>query len=243
MTRKSIAILVATSMLGACSYGFRGPTPVLSPSGVVAEDRGRPRVEFFFNRFRDLAYQAAGCRLPDAAGPATRCDDENLPATEAGRADLMRRYMRAGFALVYADCDEYMSVMARHQGRSRIGRDLIAPIAALITGIISLRNLADGDEQGWLTRLALGTAASTSALDIVDQRFLFGSDNVDAVRGRVTRALDEQGDGALARPPAELNFERASREIINNQALCRPSGILTLTRNAIQSAPVIARNS
>jgi hypothetical protein len=239
MFRKSIALLVSTSMLGACAAGFRGPSPVLNSSGIVQQDaRQQQRYGIFFHRFRALAFRVAGCDIPesDQAQLVCRPDFEPEPA-------LLRRYMRAGFALINTDCNEYMSAMARNQGRSRVARDLIGPISALITGIISLRNLSDGDEQDWLTRLSLGSAVSTAALNIVDQRFLFGADNIDAVRGRVIRALGEQADQALSRPDAELNFERASIEILNSQATCTPSGILSLTHNAIETAPVSASNS
>lgn len=236
MLKMTLGLLISTSMLSAC-YGFRGPQPVLSASGVVREDhRGQPRNGVYFQRFRALALRAAGCTEGSTANSA--CGD-----SEVNDPELMRRYMRAGFALVYADCDEYMAVMARHHGRARIGRDLITPLTNLITGILSLHNLAAGDRQDWLTGLTIGSSAGTAALNIVDQRFLFGSDNIDVVRGRVTSSLGGHADTALARPNNELNFERASIEILNNQALCTPSGILRLTRNAIQSAPVTANNN
>jgi hypothetical protein len=237
MFKKSIALVVSTSMLSAC-YGFGGPQPVLSASGVVAQDHeGQPRDGIFFQRFSRLALRAAGC---SEGAPFACSEDSGESAVDAA---LLRRYMRAGFALIYADCDQYMATMARHQGRSGVARDLIGPITNLITGILSLRNLSDGDEQEWLTRLTLGSSATSAALDIIDQRFLFGSDNIDAVRERVTASLGAQADTALARPDADLNFERASSEILNNQALCTPSGILRLTRNAIQNAPATANNS
>lgn len=238
MIRKTIALLVSTSMLSAC-YGLRGPHPVLSPNGVVTTDRhDQPRREFIYTRFRDIALRAAGCvapeqRAPSAEAAATACDDRNVPADQTARDALMRRYMRAGFLLIQAECADYFAVMGRNQGRSGIIRDIIAPLSALITGIISLRNLDDADEQNLLTGIQLVTTAATAGLNIYDQRFLFGSDNIDSVRDLVTRSLSTQADTALAKEG--LNFESASAEILNSQATCSPSAILRLTRSAIQA--------
>ncbi len=248
MTRKSINLLVATALLSGC-YGLRGPHPVLSPGGVVTTDRhNQPRRQFIYARFRDIALRAGGCvatgqPAPDAAGDVApaQCDDSNVPADQTARDELMRRYMRAGFLLIQAECADYFSVMGRNQGRSGIIRDIIGPLSALITGIISLRTLNTDDEQNILTGLQLVTTAATAGLNIYDQRFLFGSDNIDSVRDLVTRSMSTQANTALAK--TGLNFESASAEILNSQTTCTPPAILRLTRSAIQAGQPAANRT
>lgn len=225
--RTKAFLLAATVLLGGC-YSFRGPEPVLQKAGVVLRDSEGPREGEFFQRFRLAAQRASGCQLipPQPAPAGLQC-----AAVPSDQHDaLMRDYMRAGFLLALIECDHYFAHMGRNQGRSRILRDAIAPIAALITGFVALR----GNTAGGIPELTLATAATTSTLDIFDQRFLFGSDNITAVRRLVFRALDAHSTAALA--ATSLNFEQASGQILAYQHICTPPEILTLTRQSIQNA-------
>ena len=249
MFRKSLALLVSTSMLSAC-YSFRGPPPVLDRGNVVHADVSQPRSGYLYERFRRATLVASGCReepaLPrvseprDAAPLAQFCDPRSM-TTEAREA-AMEEFMQAAYALIYADCGAYFAHMSRNQGRTRIARDSIAPISSLITGILSVVRFENpAAEQDASTILAVATGAGTSALDVYDQHFLFGADNIDVVRQLVMRALAAHALASFVRKTNR--FDQATVHIEDNQAICRPSHILTLARQAIAAGTIEARSS
>ncbi|MGE0180419.1 MAG: hypothetical protein AB7O91_11445 [Sphingomonas sp.] len=226
MRPRSLILLAATSLLGGC-YSFYGPAPVLDSRGVVADDAHRPRGGIPYERFRLAAMRASGCEpIEGPTDQALRCPPVPGPDQQA----VLQHYMRTGFALILAECVHYLDHMSRNQARANIMRDSITPLTTLINGIVALR----GDTSGGIPELALATATARSTLDIFDQRFLFGANNIDAVRQMVLRTLGAHGQAALAMP--NLNFEIASGQILRNQEICTPSRILTLTRESIQNA-------
>jgi hypothetical protein len=245
MGRKALILLMATGMLGGC-YSFRGPEPVFSSRGIVYRDRHDVRAGYLFERFRQAAAEAAGCtetvtpRGETAASPidqriATCQPDDSAPPSV--REARVEQFMLTGYALVYSDCADYFAVMGRNQGRTRILRDAIGPIANLITGIVALR----GNTAGAIPELALFNAATTSTLDIYEQRFLFDADNIDAVRQLVLRGISEHATATLR--GTNLTFEQGAINVLDNQALCTPSKVLTLTRSAIREARLDARTA
>lgn len=97
-----------------------------------------------------------------------------------------------------------------------------------------------------LAGIAIGTAAINSALDIYDERFLFGADNVFAVRQLTYQALATHASAAMfgtnennpSRVPLTISFEQAAMHLIENQAICTPGSILEISRDAIGDADV-----
>lgn len=228
MRPRALILLMATSLLGGC-YSFYGPAPVVNSYAVVSQDTLRARHGDYYERFRQAATRASGCR---PSGPTeTRPAVLECPVVPGDDNDeLLRNYMRAGFLLVLTECDDYFAHMARNHGRSRILRDSITPIANLITGIVAL----SGTTAGGIPELALATGAAGATLDIVDQRFLFGTDNIASVRQLVFRALSAQSRAALGREG--LSFEDATSELVEYHEICTPAQILALTRQSIQRA-------
>jgi len=230
---------VMGAMMGACllsgCYTFRGPAPVLDSRDVVARDNFGPRHGFFYERFRAAAYAAAECTDVGILGPSggrqISCQQQRLDGNP--RDVVMRNFMRTGFGLVKADCSRFFQVAGRNQARSRIVRDTISPVANLLSGLLALRNIPAGGADDAASILALGTSTATSGLDIYDQRFLFGADNIGSVEQLIIRTLTEQGNAALNQ--RNINFETASSEIFAHQAICTPTQILRLTREAIQN--------
>jgi hypothetical protein len=265
MNRKSIALLISTSMLGAC-YGFRGPEPVILRGNVVHQDRGGQRTGYLYERFRIATLAAAECgvepqpqfggevspvpppvtcqwqppSMQDAARAAGALPDE---ATQtAQRRRVMADFMRAGYELIYADCADYFAAMGRRQGGTRIARASIGPIGDLITQIISIVSFENaGTREDLTTLLAAGTSAATAALNIYDQHFLFGADNIDEVRRLVQDALRAHAAATFGTNVDHDTFGRAANHLEDNQAICRPSRILTLVREAIAAGQIEAR--
>jgi hypothetical protein len=120
MIRKSIALLVSTSMPSAC-YSFRGPEPVFGPRGVVAADRNGARTGPLFLRFRSAAMAAANC----SDGHAAADNNPSLPPdvtcspTPAGadptRDEVMKKFMRAGYAAAAAAAGTRSGAIQEHQ--------------------------------------------------------------------------------------------------------------------------------
>jgi hypothetical protein len=252
---RSIFIVAAASVLLSGCYSFRGPAPVYDSYGIVPADNfGGTRIGPNFQRFVAATELASGCEIrmipglkngraprPDVVCPRGPGAESRLfPARDEAQVERMGNFMRAGYALVRADCINYFAVMGRNQARSRILRGSIGPLANLITGVLSLRGVDVGEESDAITAVALGTATFTSGLDIFDQNFLFGSDNISIVQELVVDALAVHANstltGDVGRRPA--TFEEASSNLIHHQSLCRPAGILRLVRSSIQNANV-----
>lgn len=243
MIRKSIALLVSTSLLSGC-YSFRGPEPVLSHGRVVENDGEGPRSGFLYERFRQATLRASGCADPgatqwaDPISPTTPlvCLRDPVDQTE------IDDFMQAGYDLIYADCANYFAHMGRRQSGSRLIRDTITPISTLISGIISIVRFQDSNTRDdLLASLALATTAGSSAIDVYDQHFLFGADNIDAVRGLVQDALTAHANRTFSSTVNHSTFGRAASHLEDNQALCRPTHILSLVRAAIAAGTIEAR--
>ena len=226
MWKKAVLILAASSMVSAC-YSFRGPRAVLKSDGIgLIDRRGNPRGGPIFTNFT-TALEAA----------QSRCRPPEEDCSLEQREPIMERAMRAGYALIYAECSMYFIHMGRNQGRSRLGRSLMAPLSALVTGIISIVRFEDLDtEQDLLAVLSLATTASGSGLDVYDQNFLFGADNIDAVRQLTMRSLATHANTTLG----EVNgsFEQVVMDLMENQHICTPTHIMTMTRQAIRAGEV-----
>lgn len=240
MIRKSIALLVSTSMLSAC-YSFRVPEPVLAQGSVVRNNAQGPRSGPLYERFRQATLRASGCADPLAtsweAEPAQLICLRRVPP----QAEI-DEFMQAGYDLIYADCAHYFAHMSRRQRGSSLFRDTIAPIGSLITGIISIvRFDSSNTRDNLLASLALATTAGTSAIDIYDQNFLFGADNIDAVRRLIQDALRAHAAATFGDNVRHDTFGRAASHLEDNQALCRPSHILSFVREAIGAGQIVAR--
>lgn len=240
--RTKALLLAATMLLGGC-YSFRGPEPVWSARGVVYHDSYRQREGYLFERFRQAAMAASGCTEAVAHGrddwgsPITRREAICDRAATAPTEQQIEQFMLAGYALIFADCTDYFAHMGRNQQRARVARDAITPIGNLITGIVALR----GNTAAAIPELTLFGTSAASGLDIFEQRFLFDADNIDAVRQLVLRALSEHATNTLNAQTA--SFEQGAINVLDNQSICTPPHILTLTRGAIREGRLEPRTT
>lgn len=156
-----------------------------------------------------------------------------IPVSQAA----IDEYLESGFTLVYANCNDYFWVMGQYQTGSRVGRDLIAPVITVLTGLITTGVLTDfGSDDNLLTGLTLGSAFATSGLDIYEAHFLFGAESIDSVRELIFSALAEHREKVMG-----LNVQspyHATMQLIDHQAICVPAHILRLVREAIAEGRV-----
>ena len=220
MRNVKIAILIIASTLSACT----GPNhpDIISASGVdksvIAADKTELGLMYQFKKTSEAAIPTGGVGDP---GPIAQ-----------------RLFMRAGFALTYAKCNEYIQGKSRNQRRVNVWRDTIAPITALATGVIALADSGETINNDVLAALSLTTNAANSGFKIYEERYLFGAENVNSVRRLVLAALTADSAQALETSDAKLTYGQSVIHLINNQAICSPSNILEMVSDAIdQSKP------
>jgi hypothetical protein len=231
MTKRLTLIALAGLSLSGC-YSFNGPRPLYASRGVVAKDNHGYRSGPMFVRFEEAAAVAAGCRPASAPGASAMCD----PGRMASQPEL-QEFMRSGYALIYADCSDYFAEMGHNESRSRVTRAAVGPITTVLTGLITLYTFKKSETQkNVLSLLSIGSNAFASGLDIYDQDFLFGANNISAVRQLITTALTTHAQATLQNQ--DLTFEQASIDLLDNEQICTPSQIMMLTRQAIASGNV-----
>ena len=140
--------------------------------------------------------------------------------------------MRAGFSLIYIRCGEYFDQKGSHQANANLLRDSIAPIAAVISGVMALHSYKSANNaEKDLKWLALGTSSAIAGLDVYTEHYLFGAENVNAVKSLMLEELATHSGKALTLDPA--NMEEAALQIYDNQDICTPAHIATSVRGAI----------
>jgi hypothetical protein len=220
MIRKvHVAVMAISSFCLSGCYSFQGP------ERLIAKDATPSTLKYADTKmFVDDFNNAKNFRIadPDKVNP------------------LVYPMMRSGFMYNYTFCENYFQQMVQVQRKSQIARSAIAPITALITGLIGLGNFAkDPDEKEDLVQaLAVGSATTTAILNIYDQHFLFGSDNIGAVKTMVLKAQSAHAAKSLAQQG--VSFELAMQHLIDNQAQCSPDSILSLARSVIKDAKLEA---
>lgn len=208
------------AVLSGC-YSMQGAHRVLNDELKVTAEV--PRDSIFFNDYNTAYQERLRLRTVDAA--------------------LVNATLSSGFAHIYSYCDNYFDVMGMQQRKSRVARDSIAPIAALITGVIALHNFENkpNRKEDMLAVLGLTTAASASVLDIYDEHMLFGAENIGSVEILTKNALSAHSQ--KVRTLSNISFDAATQHLLDNQAICSPQHILTLTREAIKEGKVTARTA
>ncbi len=211
------AVLVSISSLLAltgCST-LDGPPPVLRATGPVSPSAS-------------VANKGLIGRFAASAGAAA------APGASPTAATAM---LEDGFTLVYAHCNDFFLHAGREQSRLLVLKDATAAAGTLAAGIIALSTGGTGGKTA-LGIVTLGTSATLSGIDIYTQQYLFGAENVDAVRELTLNALSAHGTTVRTTSPATYNAVVA--HLFDNQAICTPRRIAMLAREAIQNGKVVA---
>jgi hypothetical protein len=209
--KKLVMLMAAAALpLSACA-GIQGPPQVIGQQGVLP----RPLGGTWEDRFVKSANAAFANQSSEAA---------------------QKEFLRTGSMLIYTRCSDFFQRMGRNQGRSRVARDYIAPVVALLTGVLAFHDFGeDSDkEQNILEALTLGSNFATAALDIHDRHFLFGADNIDSVREMTLNALSVHRVTVMGRDLQSL--DDAVEHLVDNQTICTPPHILRLARAAISNS-------
>ncbi|MGD2133384.1 MAG: hypothetical protein PVI23_11365 [Maricaulaceae bacterium] len=140
--------------------------------------------------------------------------------------------LRDGFALVYANCSDYFDSAGRAQSWVITARDIIEVASTLGTGAVALGN---GDDDT-VAAIAFGANTAYTGLDVYTRNYLFGAENIDAVRSLVLRAVATHRDAVLAQNPTA--YGDVTQALFDNQTICSPRRIASLTRAAIEAGTV-----
>lgn len=160
------------------------------------------------------------------------CDSLRAPSDTA----MARLMMDAGVTLNRMRCNDFFAQRAGNQTRERVLRGAIAPVSALLTGIIGIVDFnTDAGRQEAIQILGIGESATIAGLELYETEFLFGAANVNSVRTLTMRAADEHAAGILAQ---NVGFYTAARHLIDHQMICTPANILELAQTAIREGRI-----
>ena len=150
--------------------------------------------------------------------------------------------LQSGITLVKVRCNDYFAAKGSSQEKTRLTRSLIAPVTALVTSVFAVINFSsEQKESDYLALLAAGTTFADAGLKIFEEQFLFNADNINSVRGLTMRALDTHRNAISGTDG--LNFDVAIRQLTDHEMICTPASILDLTREAIDTGAVRAREA
>jgi hypothetical protein len=217
MRGRPLAAAAAAFGLSGC-YTLQGPPQIVNSQGVVNQTEAvTAPSDNLRSNFRFYVDQSA---------------------TDRSNTSKSTQMLESGFLLVRTNCDYFFWEMSRQQRISRITRDSVAPIVTILTGVIGLVDFGTiASQSEAIEILSLASGASISALDVYDEHFLFGAENIHEVRTLVVRALSTHREAVLAQPP--MQFEAAVMQLVDHQAICTPGSILRLTRRAIAVGEVV----
>ena len=163
----------------------------------------------------------------DKACVSLRAENDSIKA---------REMMDAGITLTRMRCNDFFAERAGHQTQERVFRRSVAPVSAVLTGIIGLIAFkTDAGRQQAIQILGIGQSATIAGLELYESEFLFGSANVNSVRTLTMRALDEHARLIL---DTRVAFYGAARHLIDHQMICTPANILELSQSAIREGRI-----
>jgi hypothetical protein len=219
MIRYAIASSTLALFLSGC-YSLQGTPQIINAGGVVNQEGN---VSALSDNFRTNF----------------RYDVDRSVANRTDTA-LSARMLESGFLLVRTNCDVFFRQMQRGQRLSRVSRDTIAPLITLLTGAIRLANFnTQASQTDALEILALGSGAALAGINIYDEHWLFGAENVIEVQDLTFSALSAHREIILGQPP--MQFEAAVMHLLDHQRICTPANILRRTREAIAVSRVVPR--
>jgi hypothetical protein len=208
-------VLVGTVLLSCACASTKGPPPIIHATGVPVSVNPDENVGLI-KRFQDSASTAASSDASDAALTAMLDD---------------------GFGLVNAHCNDFFLSSGRDQSSLLVLGDVIASIGTLAASALAIRDRDATNDGDVLAIVTLGTSTALAGINIYTQRYLFGAENIDAVRELTLNALSAHRTQVKTLPPT--TYQDVVMHLFDNQALCTPRRIAILAREAIQKGDVV----
>lgn len=162
-------------------------------------------------------------------GAALRFKTSADLAVKAGSTTELRRAMLDdGFALISASCSDFFESSGRRQSWVITSKDAINVLSTLATGAVALRNGSDDT----VAAIAFGSSAAYAGLDLYTRNYLFGVENIDAVRELTMRAIDTHQTAVAAKGPE--TYTEVLQALLDDQNYCAPRKIASQVREAIK---------
>jgi len=226
MTRFSaLAVLPLFLVCCSCAKDSVGRPDIVKRDGSVRYPKKMKRQDQYTGLYAQL-------RLSEQ--PVTPGSGKAKPTQQQ-----LEEFRNAGFDVINQACQDYISSKAGQQRTVNVWRDSFAPITALVTGAIPIIDSGDSVKKDVLQALSLTTNAAGSFIDIYEQRFLFGTKNVESVRSLILDALNEHALKA-GEVDKNLTYGKAVLRITEHQIICSPSAISNLVTESIKAAKASA---
>lgn len=217
---------ITLALLGACTTNSTNGVPRLvgaskNGSGIYGADgpiSSCPQTSAGLNIVTDFVRRA--------------CDSHANPSDPV-RAALM---VNAGVTVNRIRCADFFRQRGAGQTTGRVLRRAIAPLSALITGVLGIVNFkTDAGRQEAQQILALSSSALEGGLSVYESEFLFDADNIRSVEMLTMRDLDVHGTEIIDNA---FGFYQGLRHLLDHQSKCRPTHILQLAQTAIKEGDV-----
>lgn len=228
--RRILATGMAVS-LAACQ-DIQGMTETLSSSGPVSLSPSPMSADWKDGRCTTTApspgqaglfQMAYACAWVQANWVATNGAQLDSPTVQSSYKVLLTE----GLGLVRGNCSDFFRSRGDRQMQVSFGRDLVAMGGTTAAAIIGLT----GGSALALSIIALSGATLYAGLDVYTRNFLFGADNIEAVRTLTMRTLNGNADEILAQARNKtLTFQQVTAWIMDNQEICKPASIAAAVR-------------
>lgn len=163
-------------------------------------------------------------------------------AWETPSTTYAKNLLEQGLSLVYNNCMDFFRREGKLQTTLNVIRDTTALVGSVAAGAIAALHTS----QDAAAVVSLTVAGVSGGITVANANFLFGTDNIDAVRELIVRALathHDQIEQAANTTPTLVTVPWALDQIQDHQALCRPAHILSLTRSAIKNGDIEPYNA
>lgn len=225
-------ILVAALCAGLCGcYSMRGPLRPITRDGQPADLSSHNVDTKLFQDDFTLAYKQRAGKLKPNDRPAPEPEPEQV-----------RKMLSSGFLYNYTLCQDFFDEMGHNQRTSKVIRAAVPSIVTLITGVIGLQSFTDDPtgKEKLVQGLALASGAATATLNIYDEHFLFGAENIHVVQTMTLKGLQAHSTTVLQQ--TNISFEDGTKALVDNQDQCSPQAILSLARTAMRDTPLVGVN-
>jgi hypothetical protein len=216
-------------LLGACedlqgmteTLSTRGPVTSADANRTICETSTRPDQ---FGLFQ-VAYACAWTKANEVAAG-------RRPLGEAAVQDSYKVMLIEGLGLVRGNCADFFRKRGDNQQVINLSRDVVAMGGATAAAIIGLT----GGGALALSIIAVSSATLYAGLDTYTKNFLFGVDNIEAVRTLTMKTLNDNAAELLAAARTEtLSFQNVADAIMDNQEICKPASIAAAVRIKLRS--------
>jgi len=145
---------------------------------------------------------------------------------DASKADT---YLTAGLALARSACYDSLDRLASRSNNSNFAQEELGVLVVLASGVLGVND----SNSKTFTRIALGTAAVNSTIDLYENYYLLGPD-VDIIVAKIREAMEVVFSKVTETTPA--TFYDAYARLESYSRICGTYSVRAIVREAIKQA-------